>query len=306
MKKSLMFVMALLVCNIAQGQLYTAVVESGDSLISSTADTTEKFMLYSGSKDDRRPIRPTLLIDVDEIGTNTTHYWMNIRLYITDDGTLAKESDGWCLVRSFNYTDIAGVSSTNQSDFSLPLTFLDAYAGYYARLVLSFPRGEAADSTAYEIVFMADKSGNMYAQPFNGVKHINHRDLFDTATKQTINGLDSVSTKFIDTRIETSPGNYQLADRVMFTVDGITKIDDDSLTIYVYGVSDYGLTGGVRLDTLTVPLSLTAAGLSSFSLTIPGGATVIPQLLMMRFLGEAASAADTSSFYANLTLECDP
>jgi len=284
-------------------QLIPFVLEKGDSLVSNTPDTIPAFALYKNADfDSRRSIHPTLFLDFDEIGSNTTHYTPRIEIALSPK-SLAIADDGWALVRSIEYNDLLGVNTASQNDLVLPLSFLDNYAAEYCRIILSYVYGGSGDSTAYSAYYLTENVGNSYAPQFNGLKHISHKEMFNNTAKQTISGLDSVTTVPMDLRIETTPGNYQLADRGYLMVSGLTKCDGDSLRSYLYPVSDFGLFGTQRLDTLSMPLAIATAGIASISVSTVSG---IPPYGFLRFLGLTADAPDTSSFYADLYLECDP
>lgn len=305
MKRAIVVILTtilLLSAKWSAAQLIPFTLEAGDTMISLTPDTIPAFALYPNADfDGRRTIHPTLFMDVDEIGTNTTHYTLHIEIALSPKN-LAIADDGWATVRSLDYNDFLGSNTASQYDIVFPLSFLDNYSAKYCRIILNYVYGGANDSTGYAAYYLTEQVGNSYAPAFNGVRHISHKEMFNSAIKQTINGEDSVVTVPLDLRIETTPGNYQLADRAYLLVSGLTKCDGDSLRAYLYPVSDFGLLGTQRIDTLDVPLAITKAGIASLSVSTVSS---IPPYGFLRFVGLTAAAADTSNFYADIYLECD-
>jgi len=291
--------MCYLVVGVASAQNYRLVVENADTLVAATADTTDQHKLYSGSTAGTRPVRPTLHILETEIGTNTTHNRLEVQTWIANE-SLAKDGNGWAKIHTDFLYDWPGYAAGTQNDLAIAMPFLDAYTGQYARYIINAPCGVAADSTHYRVIYEADASGNSYTPPFNGTKIITHFDLFRSRAFKTINGVDAITTDVFDMRIETSPGVFQLPDRGYVTIWGGTKTDDDSVTCYVRGYINNS-TYIVNADTLTIPIY----GASPFSCTLSGG-TGFMEATQMFISGEAGLAADTSDFFAEVHLECDP
>jgi hypothetical protein len=290
----------LMSANWSAAQLYRTVFEAGDTIVSNTPDTSDQIWLYKSSADNRRPIRSTLFLDLDEVGTNTTHYWLQIDTYLAEQNA-DPDQDRWVLIHSELWQDFNGIGSSSQNNHSFAMPWLESYAGQYVHFVFSYPYGVAADSTEWVGVYLADESSNMYDPPRNYVKRIPHYNIWRTRSAKLAIGAANTTSDIIDFRIETSPGVYQMPDRAyLCTVGDGSKYDDDSLTVYIQGVSR-GVVTSAYLDTLTVNIASGAADFKAFSFT-PGFVDAVKLV----FTPEAADAADTTDFYTDIILEADP
>jgi len=304
--------LALFLPVLAQAQLYDKRIEAGDTLFSNTPDTTDENMLYNGSTDERRIIRPTLHIDLDEIGTNTTHYWIQVDTRIAPSN-IDIATDGWSIVHSDFVQDFAGIAATAQNNISIPMPFLEQYAFYYVSFIISYPYGAAADSTAWSAYLEGDETGNMYQPPLTNMKRITHYNMWGSRAAQLAKGGVNTATYQMDFRIETVPGVFQMPDRAYLTTVGDgAQYDDDSLTVFVQAVAR-GITKSGYIDTLTMNISSGASDVAAFSFTVPtyasGSAissTGFVDAVRLIFTTEGGDSNDSTNFFSDIVLECDP
>lgn len=164
MRQLLGGLLLLLCVSVAQGQHYRYAMAgsaTADTLVASTNDTTGIFNLYSNDNAPR-PGDPCFEIYCTDIGTNTTHDSLRVYLWVTDTPNLAKDGDGWMYVCKYDAYDLSdynedGAMASND-DVMIVADTLEYLPVRYARLVLDFIGGGAADSTSYLIYFVADKS----------------------------------------------------------------------------------------------------------------------------------------------------
>lgn len=130
------------------------------------------------------------------------------------------------------------------------------------------------------------------------VKIIKHSQIWDT-TPDSLNGGDNTNISNPVSFIVTAPGGKtQLADNVYINLAGVTKTDDDSLTVYMRG-SIFGDSTKVNLDTLTIPIGVSTGSIVKLS------PTVMPDAGIFYLTGEAASSADTVLYKMEVVVEAD-
>ena len=305
MKKLITLILALMVAGTAFGQgNYRYVFESGDTLVSSTNDTSTYCLLYNGSTETTRPIRPTLYIDVTEIGTNTSHYWLQYDVAVAMSN-IAKDASGWYPIYSEIENDWGGFATNSQNDIAIPMPFLESYGALYFRVILSYPSGVGADSTSYKLTYGADETGNMYSPPEQLYKIIPHKKLFRTGAEQLCDSADvSQSTDPVDLRMEITSGRYVLPTRVVLQTGAGRATGagtaDDSLTVYVTPYY-YHREGAVTIDTVTIPLN----GAAELSFSLAQGTGMV-EAVLLEFFNENLGTSDSTYFYAQLGLEYRP
>lgn len=296
MKKALLVAFLISVAvQIGNADIYRNRFEAGDTLVSSTQDTSDAIFLYKNSTNERRPLNYTLYFLPTEIGTNSTHYWLQIDVYIADRNLSTKSDAKWCKMATYNIDDWWGLATTSQYAKSIALPVLNAYSAQYARFVYFYPYGVANDSTGYECVLTGEMSDNPLPVVTQSIKRISHYDMWHTSDQDSIKGTDYVASDMIDLRIEKTPGQFVLPTRGYITTVAGSKIDDDSLTIYVYGVCKTYLTSA--LDTVTISRS----GIGEFNFTLSNG-TGFVNVVQLWFYNESAAAADTTTFFSEITL----
>jgi hypothetical protein len=301
MKK--LFWLFVLLPILAQAQLYNPTVESGDTLVSNTVDTTTGCLIYNGSTADRRPIRPTIYIDVDEIGVNTTHYWMEIAVDVAcSDRLPAEDDDGWYQIYRRTYNDWFGHGGSAQYNICIPLPQMEVYGMTYFRVRLNYPYGQAADSTAYAVYFCADENNNMYQVPAVNYRRISHYELFGTTAAAAINGTAAKESYAFDLMIEKTPGNFQIPTRVIVEAGGdAVKADADSLLIQIYGYNGLNKTTDIICTDTLAPFGTTCYAITPITLT-----TGFINSAYIKFTQMLSLADDTTKFYGDVQLYCDP
>ena len=304
MRKCILLLLLLsFVTSLAQAQFYRKRFETGDTLVAATADTTWRCPIYDDDNtDNARPIRPVVYIIPTDINNAGGHYWLQVDVEVTDRA-LGYSDNGWARIGTYKLSDWRGLNETAKYPFRLPLPILESYACRYFRLILHYPYGASSDSTGYECVYCADISGNMYNPPPNRYKIIPHTSLFNSASAQAINGKGYIQSRYFDSKIETSPGVYQIADRCFIMAAPGTKADDDSITVYLRSYF-HGYTTG-DLFTLTIPID-SETGIAKVSdLTLNGGDGFVGALSIWAY-NESELDEDTTEVYLEVHLECDP
>jgi hypothetical protein len=164
MRQFLGGILLLLCVSLAHGQHYSYSMggsSTTDTLVASTADTTGIFNLYA-SDNTPRPGDPCFIIALTDIGTNTTHDSLEVDLWVTDTPNLAKDGDGWTYVTEYRCYLLSDYDKdsvmTNNDDILIIADTLEYIPLRYARLILDFYGGGAADSTSYIVTFVGDKS----------------------------------------------------------------------------------------------------------------------------------------------------
>jgi hypothetical protein len=302
MKRQLLGVLicVLLVGSSAHGQLYRASFgTTAGTLVGNTVDTTASVFLYNNSSSNPRPIRPTLHIDLDEIGTNTTHNFLEIKIDVADRN-LSKAADGWEHIKTLTYNDFSGYNNSSQNDLAIPLPFLESYAAQYMRLRLHYPFGSSEDSTSYRVYYLADESGSMYTPPETNIEEVAHFDLFNSVSRQNINGTGFVESVAQTNRVEVVPGVFRPINELTLIVLADTKVDDDSMTVYMYPFWK-GAVGVIPVDTITFRIGVDSVSVAQFS-PVPD----YPDEFTLRFYNESGDSEDTTRFYAKLLKECQP
>jgi hypothetical protein len=297
MKRQLLGILIFLLCaGLANAQLYPNRFETGDTLVGNTPDTTERCFLYNGNVDNPKPVNPCLWIINTEIGTNTSHNMLQIEVDVADR-SLTKAGNGWTRVRT-----LTEYLSDSDDDLRISLPFLDGISAQYVRFILTFIGGAAADSTAYECSYTAEESGQIQFIP-GQTKTITHKELKGDNDYFECIGNNPVYTQVLDFRIEVAPGVYQVPDRGWIKADAGTKTDDDTLKIVMTSWWRGGAVGGLN-DTVYVDVS----GNSDVCLLSPvtGGGAGWFDFGSFAITNEEEDAEDSTQFYLEVVVECDP
>jgi len=166
-KKLLLVFAVLLFFGTADAQFYSYSMggdNTADTLVASTADTTDAFNLWY-STSVRRPGDPCFEVYLTICGdATTTHDSLEAELWVTSRENLAKDGNGWMFVKTYNswsMGDFAGdVILTNAEDFLIVADTLKYIPCKYARLIFDFIGGGAADSTTYIVYYTADRGAS--------------------------------------------------------------------------------------------------------------------------------------------------
>ena len=299
--KKLIFLLMLLPA-LCWGQ-YQLIPLRADTCISTTADTSARIDMYNGTAGGPRLVRPTVHFNITEIGTNTTHYWIQVDFYINEDAA-ATDAAGWAPIHTAYWYDWEGYVDSDQNSFALACPWMDNYNFRYFYMVYHCPYGVAGDSTIIQCEVSGDKGQNAPTINPTYVKMIPHDKIWNTSAAKVINGGVTLSSTVLDFRIETTPGIYQIPDRGWISVHGdAVKVESDTLTVKVQGVMPNGSYSVNFLDTLSIPIGSSGSGQSPFSMTLSGGTGFVS---FCRVQASDEGAADTTGFYMDIYLECDP
>lgn len=279
--------------------LIKKVFEAGDTLVSSTIDTTDACFIYENSVNETRPVRPTLYLNLTEIGDNNTHNWLQIAIDVSPT-SITKAADGWYEVTTLLLEDYAGKVAETQRDWQIDLApYIEPLTLQYFRLRMSYPYGTAIDSSEYTCTYEAVASDNMYTLHPSYVEDVTHYDLFATNAIRTTVASDCTQTIAFNTKLETNSGRFTKAEEIVLTVYS-GMCEDDSLTVYVYPYW-YGVVGRVACDTLTFGVAA-----SSIMTQVLSPTPCTPDAILCRVFTYGKAAGDSNQFYMKATKIVNP